>query len=520
MKVAKPTRKSPRRKPTLDAGRLQRVAESMVNIEVLSPRQSFTGNQQNGCEPDLPDFEHEPLDLSKPFIRLLKVAPTLSAGGLLQCQLSNNKKLDSSTYTCLSYMWGIDPPSKWIVVNGKKFAVRENLWSFLNVARTKYPRKALWIDALCINQDRIKERNHQVGQMGRIYSAARQTVVWLGDSEALADFFQSLIAIDPLGVDVVRNLRELRSGWRLLADHEYWTRAWITQELALSSNCSVLAADTDLDASQLHELHHKANFPKRHNRKLRSNLELQISTQGLQTTPLMTLLLTVPDQACAVRRDRVYSLLSLAEEGKHITVDYGMSDEDFFFSLVKVCAHSMCLCSIHLIAKVLGLKRFESDTPTSSPIPIAETVIHPIEKVTFDSGPEGIFYYTPLQYEGYTRIDVPTLSTVFAADTMCELFSGWFYIEDNPIGGQIKPTEIICCSGSRKRPVPRLTNGDLSSGKFGMGLKPRAAGGYTFQTNLSTLLQFPCFRRCDKSRSLCANAKNSSGCFRILERSE
>jgi hypothetical protein len=38
----------------------------------------------------------------------------------------------------------------------------------------------LWIDALAINQSSIDERNKQVRIMPKIYSAARQTVIWLG----------------------------------------------------------------------------------------------------------------------------------------------------------------------------------------------------------------------------------------------------------------------------------------------------------------------------------------------------
>jgi hypothetical protein len=37
-----------------------------------------------------------------------------------------------------------------------------------------------WFDALCINQDDTKERNHQVTQMGEIYRRARRVITCLG----------------------------------------------------------------------------------------------------------------------------------------------------------------------------------------------------------------------------------------------------------------------------------------------------------------------------------------------------
>jgi hypothetical protein len=38
------------------------------------------------------------------------------------------------------------------------------------------------VDAICINQEDIPERNHQITLMRDIYESARQTVVWLGEA--------------------------------------------------------------------------------------------------------------------------------------------------------------------------------------------------------------------------------------------------------------------------------------------------------------------------------------------------
>jgi hypothetical protein len=71
-----------------------------------------------------------------------------------------------------------------MLLNGKEYRVRKNLWDFLTIARTKYsePKRAFWMDALCIDQHSILERSHQVAQMGSIYSKARDVVAWLGST--------------------------------------------------------------------------------------------------------------------------------------------------------------------------------------------------------------------------------------------------------------------------------------------------------------------------------------------------
>lgn len=58
--------------------------------------------------------------------------------------------------------------------------------------------RALWVDAACIDQTDVQERNHQVGQMQNIYADAEEVVVWLGpassDSSLAIRFIKQLCA--------------------------------------------------------------------------------------------------------------------------------------------------------------------------------------------------------------------------------------------------------------------------------------------------------------------------------------
>ena len=72
---------------------------------------------------------------------------------------------------------------KSIKIDGKLFSVHQNLYCFLRTAIRSHSEEWLWIDALCIDQGNLNERNHQVGMMGSIYAQARKTLVYgsLGD---------------------------------------------------------------------------------------------------------------------------------------------------------------------------------------------------------------------------------------------------------------------------------------------------------------------------------------------------
>ena len=75
------------------------------------------------------------------------------------------------------------------MVDGTLLSVRLNLWLFLDaVCRRKLDyRSLLWIDALCIDQSSIEEKNHQVQQIGKIHSKAKQVIVWPGEKTSGAD---------------------------------------------------------------------------------------------------------------------------------------------------------------------------------------------------------------------------------------------------------------------------------------------------------------------------------------------
>jgi hypothetical protein len=119
----------------------------------------------------------------------------------------------------------------------------------------------LWIDAICINQQDIAERNSQTRFMGEIYLKSFVLVVWLGigqDSsdlafKALSAFTHDFRALQRLGgmeevvydsaFDKWMNFRDFSAGFQdkirhaivQLFDRPWFTRGWIRQEYILGS---------------------------------------------------------------------------------------------------------------------------------------------------------------------------------------------------------------------------------------------------------------------------------------------
>jgi hypothetical protein len=176
--------------------------------------------------------------------------------------------------------------------------VREDLFHALEMLRATYskpwsqePRtllnetRLIWIDAICINQKDVQERNHQVRIMSTIYKCAESVRVWLGgwtneDGDAfklMREILQALgtrpkspgsLGMTDLSMTIVEQMelydRNLQSawtkvylwyaadnkprdiwnfgGWEALAsifERSYWTRIWIVQEYLLARKLTI-----------------------------------------------------------------------------------------------------------------------------------------------------------------------------------------------------------------------------------------------------------------------------------------
>lgn len=139
---------------------------------------------------------YEPLDTTSNQIRLLELLPSenpsiFTWGGYLPndrivCRLMVKNLDDSPSYEALSYTWGNADYTKSIRLEGHSVLIRTNLADALMSLRHPTQSRILWTDALCINQQDVRERNHQVGQMGKIYSQAAEVLVWLGDGDRMS----------------------------------------------------------------------------------------------------------------------------------------------------------------------------------------------------------------------------------------------------------------------------------------------------------------------------------------------
>jgi len=213
-------------------------------------------------EHDQGTYKHLPFKTERQ-IRLLHLSQRSESAGVVY-RFSTHAIESLPSYTALSYTWGDPAPvAKLHLSSGRYLNVAQNLADFLSTVldlrtNTNKAMDMFWIDALCIDQANVDERNSQVKLMSMIYRGATDVLVWLGpeseDSRLAAAFISTLTAVlsslDAAAKGSVLLLQE-QSGippaddprWMALLRlicRPWFERIWVQQEIILAS--SVLMA--------------------------------------------------------------------------------------------------------------------------------------------------------------------------------------------------------------------------------------------------------------------------------------
>lgn len=338
------------------------------------------------------NFTYTQLDLIKQEFRLLRILPAQD-DRTIECEIIT-ELFGNLPYKALSYTWGKVEPlpeQSRIILNGRPFPIRRNLLSFFHVARQQdeMKRSWLWIDAICIDQANIPERNSQVQFMDKIYKQAEEVCAWLGpagdNSDWVVDVIRSVpeaghAAWDEIQVDkgfrapnheangslcyeavelppeekkAFELLLEEKKAFEALMRRPYWRRVWVVQELLLGKQVRFLCGQKEFSWGNMINLiinvaKEKAMGQGNENKGERllnppENNFLHFPTRIFSRKSFFVLsprdflwvaLSMFADFECAEPRDRVYGLQSLVPPEGRVAVDYSKSMEEIFHDVM------------------------------------------------------------------------------------------------------------------------------------------------------------------------------------------
>ena len=194
-------------------------------------------------------YTYEPLAAGD--IRLLKVLRRRLLSEL-RCELIHVPLSSAPDYEAISYCWGRDPPSKTIVVNGQRLVVLASVYDVLHYRHSFWTDRLLWIDSICINQEKHDEKEAQIPLMRQIFSQATRVLAWLGDMEDAWSARLAVLKLIPgrVGLSLESILQQdspvtkgSTRGLHFLAElfcKPWFNRIWVVQEVALAKSVHIV----------------------------------------------------------------------------------------------------------------------------------------------------------------------------------------------------------------------------------------------------------------------------------------
>lgn len=290
--------------------------------------------------------------------RLLEIVGRNECGHIVCRLFPVDLNQPSISYLAISYTWDQAGPDSHhrIAINGHWFLVRQNVYDLLESLHASGEKSPLFIDAICIDQSSVHDKNTQVSHMGDIYYKAAKVIVWLGrlqtrlrdDLEALLGLYQGrrsdimpdfqISTRQPQGLAVVK--------W--IGTHPYWKRLWIVQELLLAQSIVLRASTMDIEWSLLLEWFSLDKF---------RNGELSLDTERAsnllrwrerlrsrygdrrKSLCLIDAIISFGSQDCVDARDKLYGLLALSNV--NMSPDYSKSTREVYLETLVAGMHEI-----------------------------------------------------------------------------------------------------------------------------------------------------------------------------------
>ena len=267
-------------------------------------------------------------------------------------------------YEALSYTWGsMNDPETARVISLEGDEVQEvatldlypNLASAFRHLRLVDKIRTFWVDAICINQKDIPERNTQVKRMANIYKSAYRVVAWLGGEELNSTHALDILQYIGDQLEIVSKGSLVRSPeatepslwmnachiqlneptWQAIMsilERSWFYRLWCWQEVNLSSRHTIIQCGFDEVRWTVFRravlcIHNKNKLPDIVFRERCRHISLL--TANAEVFPMSMLLDLSRSKGCAESRDKVYGLLGLTapQFSASVKVDYSLPVE-------------------------------------------------------------------------------------------------------------------------------------------------------------------------------------------------
>jgi hypothetical protein len=233
-------------------------------------------------------YSYRSVDSSSRGFRLAILQPSAHFLAAVECNLVEVTLDHYPIYEALSYVWGDTKVLATLQIEGASLKVTTNLELALRYLRLPDKPRTIWVDAICIDQSNIEERNQQVRLMKSIYSSCAVDLVWIGESDKRTQSaFDSIkrmkslnlqrltdrgrkdfgiigsdkfVSFSELGLDGVDSGGLLN----LLKEPTLWERVWVMQEIACCPRAVLVVGNLTLPWETLSSILDHSGAPDRY----------------------------------------------------------------------------------------------------------------------------------------------------------------------------------------------------------------------------------------------------------------
>ena len=328
-------------------------------------------NPESSPKIPLEPYRYASLNADKKEIRLIRANSWNNDEDILTFEVTSVSLNAPPEYTALSYVWGSSEKVASVILDGRSLPVTRSLYRLLTRARVL--RDAyMWVDAICINQGDISERNAQVRLMGDVYSNASKVAAYVGEAPKegvhVVEALLRKIHAHHVAINAGHSPTKTNSNWKItrvlsgqdpsygtteewkafaqFMSQPYFSRCWVLQEVILGRDVELWFGDIAFAYEILFEWRYLVENIEiwfQYNKKLCQEIfrspefhdHIRIvgytrwaSEEDGYEVPFLEVLSASRDLAATDTRDKIYALLGLAggELDKVVVPEYSPSN--------------------------------------------------------------------------------------------------------------------------------------------------------------------------------------------------
>lgn len=190
-------------------------------------------------------------------IRLMHLEPALDPNSPLRFSFTRGSVSDLvAKYEAISYTWGEALTECPLFVDDTHVPITKNLDQALRSLRLPLTRRALWADAVCINQMDKHEKAQQIPLMAKIFRGASKVLAWLN---GCAEAERGLGLLDSLSRELTHNQDKRLTNWSPQYDQDvkldlmhkflglaWFGRVWIVQEIVMNVDAILICGTSEI----------------------------------------------------------------------------------------------------------------------------------------------------------------------------------------------------------------------------------------------------------------------------------